>query len=388
AQGGSLDTWREARRRIPTVIPATIRQAGLDYDLIDDDALAVTAPNRYRAVVVSATTMILDATAHWLHNVITAGGSVIIIDSSAQVPGAVAVEADSLADTLAEAVEPDLAISPPTPEIGFVHRRCQDAEVYVVINTGPTTRTFGVVARTSLRNFEQWDAMTGRTLRAGAATDGIELTLHPYHSTVLVLTDEPANGMSAEARPSTGSRRMPLRGPWQVAYGTEPAQPVDLPHIWEDEPGRRHYSGAATYTTGIELDAVGDRALLDFGECEIYDDRTTESGLDESSYRVPVRGPVGEVAQVRVNGSDCGLAWAPPYRLQIRHALRSGTNNIEIIVYNTAANALAADEHITNLAAESEARYGRRFRMQDLDHAMDTVRSGLLQVPTLVLEVQ
>ena len=49
-----------------------------------------------------------------------------------------------------------------------------------------------------------------------------------------------------------------------------------------------------------------------------------------------------------------------------------------------AANALAADEQITRLAAESEARYGRRFRMQDLDRAMASVRSGLLCVPTIV----
>jgi hypothetical protein len=88
-----------------------------------------------------------------------------------------------------------------------------------------------------------------------------------------------------------------------------------------------------------------------------------------------------------VNGIECGLAWAPPYRVEITAALRSGSNEIEIIVYNTAANALTADEHIKRLAAESEARYGRRFRMQDLDQAMATVRSGLLQVPTLVLDV-
>ena len=102
------------------------------------------------------------------------------------------------------------------------------------------------------------------------------------------------------------------------------------------------------------------------------------------SYRLAVRGPVGDVAQVRVNGIDCGLAWAPPYRVEISDALRGGANEIEIIVHNTAANALAADEHITRLAAESEARYGRRFRMQDLDCAMESVRSGLLRVPTLV----
>jgi hypothetical protein len=79
-------------------------------------------------------------------------------------------------------------------------------------------------------------------------------------------------------------------------------------------------------------------------------------------------------------------AWAgtPPYRVEITDALRSGANEIEIIVHNTAANALAADEHIRQLAAESEARYGRRFRMQDLDRALESVRSGLLRVPTIV----
>ena len=44
AVGGSLDTWREANRRIGAAVPATIRMAGLDYDLIDDDALAIIPP--------------------------------------------------------------------------------------------------------------------------------------------------------------------------------------------------------------------------------------------------------------------------------------------------------------------------------------------------------
>jgi len=52
AQGGSLDTWRAATRQIPETIPAKIRAAGLDYDLIDDEALAVTAPERYRVIIM------------------------------------------------------------------------------------------------------------------------------------------------------------------------------------------------------------------------------------------------------------------------------------------------------------------------------------------------
>ena len=125
AVGGSLDTWREANRRIPGAVPATIRAAGLDYDLIDDDALGITAADRYRVVVVPATTTIPDATATWLEQVMAAGGSVIMVDSAVQVPGAVAVTADALGGALAAAIDPDLMISPRTPDIGFVHRRCR-----------------------------------------------------------------------------------------------------------------------------------------------------------------------------------------------------------------------------------------------------------------------
>jgi len=298
-------------------------------------------------------------------------GTVLTVDSATE-----------LTDALVAAVSPDLGISPATPDIGFVHRRSRDTDVFVVINTGPKVQTFALATRTSRRSFEQWDATSGHVHSSGTTSESIELTLHPYEATVIILSDQPVTQIPIETRTR---RRLPLSGPWQVAYGDEPARPVELPHIWEDERGREHYSGAASYTTTIELDGVDGQAWIDFGDCEVLDGGATEHDLVGPSYRVAVRGPVGEVAQVRVNGTDCGLAWAPPYRVQITDALRSGTNKIEIIVYNTAANALAADRHITRLAAESEARYGRRFRMQDLDRAMESVQSGLLRIPTIVL---
>jgi hypothetical protein len=386
AQGGSLDVWREAHRRIDSAIVATIRNAGLDYDLIDDEALAITSPDRYPVMIIPAGTMIMEPTTAWLGKMITAGGAVIMIDSTVPMPGAIPVAAEELAEALAPAVVPDLSISPATPDIGFVHRRCADADTYFLANTGPMTRTFGFTVRTSAESYEQWDPMSGRVLQAGATTEGIELTLYAYQATVIVFTNTDLSE-SDQIGCSDSDKSVSVSGPWQVAYDNQPAQSVELPHIWENESGRQHYSGAATYTTSIDLDADIARALIDFGDCEILDRGSTEHGLVGPSYRVAVRGPVGDVAQVRVNGIECGLVWAPPYRVEITGALRSGANKIEIIVYNTAANALAANDHIIQLAAESEARYGRRFRMQELDRAMETVRSGLLGVPRIVLSV-
>ena len=70
-----------------------------------------------------------------------------------------------------------------------------------------------------------------------------------------------------------------------MAYGNEPAQPVDLPHVWEDQPGRQHYSGAATYTTSIDLDAVDGRVSIDFGDCEV-----PTAALRSTAWSVPPTG--------------------------------------------------------------------------------------------------
>jgi len=209
-----------------------------------------------------------------------------------------------------------------------------------------------------------------------------------YHRTMVELYEE--NFVAVCQRWAAG-RGVPFR---VQGYGTPPAtissyRFADLVEGegwgWKEITQTRWASSAAhVYGCAVISAEVWTWVHSPSFDGEVLGGGATEHGLVGPSYRLAVRGPVGDVAQVRVNGIDCGLAWAPPYRVEISDALRGGANEIEIIVHNTAANALAADEHITRLAAESEARYGRRFRMQDLDCAMESVRSGLLRVPTLV----
>jgi hypothetical protein len=294
AVGGSLDAWLEAKRRIAAAIPATIRMSGLDYDLIDDEALAIIPPTRYRVVVVPATTMIVDATAAWLEKVIAAGGSVIMIDSTIQVPCGAIVAVEALPDALAAAVDPDLEISPTTGDIGFVHRRCADADIYFIADTGPQGRTFQIKAPGNAGGYEEWDAASGKVVRAGTATDGLEVTLHPYQATVLIMIDgEPASQpepfRSTDPTAEEPSRRIRLDSSWQVAFGDEPPRPVHLPHVWEDQPGRRHYSGAATYTTSCELGDLPPeaRVVIDLGGCSAIDAADQDNaGLVGPSYQV------------------------------------------------------------------------------------------------------
>ena len=228
---------------------------------------------------------------------------------------------EGLADALTAAVDPDLEISPPTADIGFVHRRCAGADIYFIANTGPQHRAFRVTARGNSTGYEEWDATSGEVVRAGTATDGIEVTLHPYQATVIIMIDDVPANQAEPIRSARStlmqSRRMRLDNSWQVAFADEPPQPVHLPHVWEDQPGRRHYSGAATYTAGCEL---GDlpaeaRVVIDFGGCSTTDAADQDNaGLVGPSYQVAVIRPVGEIAEIGVNGVDCGVAWDPPYR--------------------------------------------------------------------------
>ena len=105
-----------------------------------------------------------------------------------------------------------------------------------------------------------------------------------------------------------------------------------------------------------------------------------------ASFRAMVQPPIREIAVVTLNGEECGTLYAPPYRLDVTDSLRPGDNVLRITIGNATAAALAAPDAARGLEADvaaSHEQYGVRFRMQDVDHAADGLRSGLLAVPTL-----
>ncbi len=76
----------------------------------------------------------------------------------------------------------------------------------------------------------------------------------------------------------------------------------------------------ARYRTGFELEhtAHGDRVSIDLGE-------------------------VRDIAQVTVNGVDCGVAWTAPFRVDVTSAVRPGSNELEVDVANPWRNRLIAE---------------------------------------------
>jgi hypothetical protein len=55
-------------------------------------------------------------------------------------------------------------------------------------------------------------------------------------------------------------------------------------------------------------------------------------------------GRVEIVARVTVNGQSAGTALRPPYRLEVGHLLKPGTNTLSVLVTTTWANRMIGDE--------------------------------------------
>jgi hypothetical protein len=388
--GGSLDAWREARQVVGDEVIGVIRRGGWDYDLVDDHGLEVVAADDPRPVIISGATALSPSVQAWFADFTASGGTVITMGATVDVPGATVCPPDDLAATLMAGGARGVRLDPPGGDIGVVHRRTSEFDAYLVINTGSDVQTFTLTPRTPRRWYEEWSAHSGQTVRTGREPEGIKITLNPYQATVLLLgDDEPGPAPSGHDHDHGASRTVLLADAWQVQFPDQGAgYDVALPHVWENEPGRLGFSGSASYRRTVNLDDLGpsSRVVLTLGEASTAGREDVEpGGIRGHSYRVELEPPVGVMAEIRVNDVDFGTVWAPPYTVDVSQAVRPGDNQIEIIVRNTAANALAADQHIKGLVADSERRYGRRFRMQELDRALAGVRSGLLAVPSLLI---
>lgn len=340
--------YRVVRRLIPEEIPRTIREAGLDFDLIDDDAIAVVDPASVPVIVVPEGTTMPAETVRWLDAVAAAGGTVVT-------------------DVAALAHQLPAAPFAPVPDVGVVHHRLADGDLYFVANTGPEPRTL-----TFDEPLERW------TTQSPTPAITRTTTLHPYESAILL----PPSRTDVATSVGTSNNLGVAPGPWTVAFDND-VRPVELPHRWEDDPALATYSGSATYRTGLDLPDTTDHLILDLGPGEpVASD--TEPYLPDNSYRALITPPVGVAADVYLNDTHCGSVWAPPYQVDLTAAAHPGANDLRIVVHNTAANALSADQHLLDTAAAVTAQYGRRFDLQHIEHATEYLHSGLLAVPRIL----
>jgi hypothetical protein len=280
-----------------------------------------------------------------------------------------------------------------TANLGFIHRKLDGMDFYFVVNSSNQPVSGKIKFRAAHAAIESWNP-DGAGVLESAAYDkgaGLPLRLAPYESRAFVLGDATGATQAQKSEPARTVQNQAerllqdLSTGWQIRFGDEAtSQAVEPLASWTELPGKQFYSGKAVYTrtfTLKNLPATNDRVLLDFGEGDATIDNRPPHAPGMRALLDP---PIREAAIVFVNGQRVGSLWHPPYRIDITSFLKSGENRIEVSVYNTAVNEMAGQPPRDYTALN--ARYGKRFDPQDMDH-LQPVPSGLMG-PIRLLEVR
>ena len=135
--------------------------------------------------------------------------------------------------------------------------------------------------------------------------------------------------LGAEIKPLPAP--LPVQGPWELSFPPHLGAPdrvaLDRLISWTEHtnPGVKFFSGTATYKTIFSVPStwIADhrKVYLDLGKVQV-------------------------MAEVNINGFDCGVLWKPPFVAEISQAVKAGDNRVEIKVVNLWPNRLIGDEQL------------------------------------------
>jgi hypothetical protein len=216
----------------------------------------------------------------------------------------------------------------PAKDIVWTHRADKDMELYFISNQNEKPRDLFVMLRAAGRSVELWDAVTGSIQKVvnGYKLDGyncVPLNLAANGSIFIIIKKGNTTTVSADNKPFKPVQALSTQ--WQVQFDPKwggPEKPVNFDKLYDwsarSEDGIRYYSGTASYKQSFNWTGNSTGVWLDLGN-------------------------VANMAQVYVNGVDCGVAWTYPYRVNISKALKPGANQLSIEVTNTWANRIRGD---------------------------------------------
>jgi hypothetical protein len=270
-------------------------------------------------------------------------------------------------------LRPDFSVeSPAKHDLDYIHRRTENEEIYFVANSADEP----VEAECSFRVAEGsrpflWNAEDGsitpcQDYRFKNGAMRMPLKLEQISAVFVVFkTGEAADNwtglmtnsrQSATVGTSDPQPDIALAGPWVLEFPSGRGAPVSIEldelKCWTElEPeGARVFSGTARYTTSVHVP-------------DGYTDRVLELDL----------GQVAEVAEVSVNGKSKGVAWKPPYRVDVTGLLKTGRNHLEVKVTNVWHNRIVGD-----LRYPEAGEFARTNLKHKFSADMELLPSGLL----------
>ena len=222
-------------------------------------------------------------------------------------------------------------------EIRWIHRRTKGVDIYFLANSKRELIQRECTFRVTGKTPELWNPETGEIFdlpdarQANGRTTAV-LDFQPWQSWFVVFRDKPSASYPEKNPFPSWTTVKDITGNWSLDFdpdwGTKDTLKIDGLHSWSEhsDPLVKYYSGTATY-----------RKVFDVSKSDM---------LNGASRYCLDLGQVEVMARVTLNGKACGIAWKPPYRVGITHALAAGQNKLEIEVVNTWVNRMIGDEQL------------------------------------------
>jgi alpha-L-rhamnosidase len=225
-------------------------------------------------------------------------------------------------------VKPDFSA---TPNLRYIHRTMDAAEVYFVANPEPKQVDAIADFRITGKQPEFWWPESGRIepVNDFEIKDGITripLRLDPSGSVFVIFRQTTQTNKGTGKNWVETTQIQEIKGAWQVSFDPKwggPTKPVTFDKLqdWSksQDAGIKYYAGHATYT--ITFQAKKSKCFLDLGKVAI-------------------------LAEVKLNGKDLGILWKSPFRVDITDAIQTGENKLEVKVVNLLINRMIGDEQL------------------------------------------
>jgi hypothetical protein len=295
-----------------------IDAAGYDCDYISDRYLLTTtfergmlqtaAGTRYRAIIIPGSGNLPENVKQHLLSLQAMGATVIM---------------GTNADDMAQAARPE-----PMRLKGLraIRRQNKEGHHYFIANLTPNDVQQMIPLSVRFRSAVLFNPMNGDIREATTRGDSVLISLRSGESVILqTFTSRPTNQVAATPSPSAAPQTLALNGPWKLAF-TESSPAVSetfsLQRLqpWEQlaNDTLRTLMGTGVYTTHLKL-----------------------SKKEASRHWEIDLGDVRESARVYINNVNIGCAWAVPFVLDCKDALKTGDNVIRIEVTNLPANRIS-----------------------------------------------
>ncbi|HEX9600071.1 MAG TPA: glycosyl hydrolase, partial [Mariniflexile sp.] len=231
-------------------------------------------------------------------------------------------------------LQPDLSVDA-KGQIAWTHRKTAQSDIYFLSNQKAENQLYSFLFRVKGKVPYLYNPVTDKETEIKEwynGKKGTRIPLRFYKNESLFIVFKESTTLNQQHNGKNWSEYQTvqtLNEDWMLQFDSKfngPSKPIQINKLFDwttsANDSIKYYSGTVTYT-------------------KIFNwDKNTESDfwlqLEE----------VNNIAEISLNGKDCGVIWTHPYRVNISEAIKKGENSLKIKVTNTWANRLIGDQQL------------------------------------------